>query len=203
MLALSPRSPSPRLAPSRFPRAVEPAAAAESFYWLGWNYLLKMTLDLAFAPLPVGSDPLLLNWFHYDSPRHESRAEGLHSPPDEDTWRESEWWFDAERLHSEFDILRMRHAQQELLDELSRFPAYRQPPLTGEVLLRPKNDLGRELELLLYGEIAYATVTRRSRGGCTTVARRWHGGCTARRLHDDCTTVARRLHDGCTMVTRR
>ena len=34
-----------------------------TFLWLGWDYLLKMATDLAFLPLPIDEDPLLLRWW--------------------------------------------------------------------------------------------------------------------------------------------
>ncbi|KAL1530867.1 hypothetical protein AB1Y20_001761 [Prymnesium parvum] len=157
-------------------RTSRPVAPAEPFFWMGWNYLLKMSQDMRFAPLPVGSDPLLLYWFHYESPRHEAREVALRTPPDPS--REAEWWFDAERLHTAADIARMRAAQQarrvcvlcgrgvrkgrlcegegEILDEVQRYPQLPQPPSTEEQLRRPQSDVAREAQMLLYGEGGYA-----------------------------------------------
>ena len=126
--------------------------AAEPFYWLGWNYLVKITLDLGFAPMPVGSDPLLVNWFHYTS--QCDRVEGLLSPPEGGADFETEWWFDVDRLHTVEDTARMRRAQQEILDEVSRQPTLKADAekswVEGAMGNAGLNEVGHELELLLY-----------------------------------------------------
>ena len=48
---------------------------------MGWNYLLKISLDLNFMPLPTSSDPLLLSWFHYTEAAGESRRVSLGKKP--------------------------------------------------------------------------------------------------------------------------
>ena len=56
------------------------SVAQPRFYWLGWNYLLKMATDLSFLPLPVEEDPLLLLWWRYNAP-HVARPAALRMPP--------------------------------------------------------------------------------------------------------------------------
>ena len=71
-------------------------------------------------------------------------------------WVEQEWWFDAERLHSPSDLSRMRDAAQVVRDEVS-LRERREGQVTIDsivdvkVLERPGNDIGREMEVLLYG----------------------------------------------------
>lgn len=101
---------------------------AEAFFWLGWNYLRKMTLDLSFLPMPVGADPLLLNWFRYTS--STPRTEGWLSPPEGGEALETDWWFDAGRLHTPEDVARMKSAQQERRDGVRCSDAH--------LLLRPR-----------------------------------------------------------------
>ena len=54
--------------------------SAPTFYWLGWNYLLKMATDLAFLPIPIENDPLLLVWWRYNAP-DVVRDMSLRMPP--------------------------------------------------------------------------------------------------------------------------
>lgn len=59
-------------------------ATAEPFLWMGLNYLVKMAHDMKYSPLPIGSDPLLLSWFHYDIDRcasHPPLAASRHLSP--------------------------------------------------------------------------------------------------------------------------
>ena len=145
--------PKPRVAKARRPEPAEP------FLWMGCNYLLKMRSDLRAAPLPMGSDPLLLTWFHYESTSNETmtREEALRRPPvggADASWAEQEWWFDAERLHAPNDLQRMREAHDVILAEatthgLDVSEGSKEGALA--TLERAGNDTGREMEVLLYG----------------------------------------------------
>ena len=139
--------PKPRTKKVRRPVAVEP------FMWMGTNYVLKMRSDLHFTPLPTVTDPLLLNWFHYDAPLSDRRM-SLRSPPDggaDQVWAEQEWWFDAERLHPTSDLARMRAAHEAMMNEALYHGLEIESPPDTTVVERAGNDAGREMEVLLYG----------------------------------------------------
>ena len=155
----------------------------EIFLWQGHNYLLKLGTDLAFLPLPILNDPLLLTWWHYEAPDYD-RDDALVQPPyslhlqsmfeemigrgefldatkrhvmaDAAMRAEGDWWFDADRLHSDADKSRMAAATTAILREASHFPPPKatRMPLTDHAPMPeslPLNDLGREMEVLLYG----------------------------------------------------
>ena len=194
------------------PAAASPVATGaqgEVFYWLGHNYMHKMAMDLAWLPVPTFTDPLLLNWWHYEAPDLE-REEALCQPPyaltrhdlfppgsqqyatsgasgasgsagkpppklnlsasmdspeqaaarlavmrEAAAVAEGDWWFDAARLHSPKDIVRMGRAQQQILAEASKHPPPRKMRMPLDEVSapdeRPLNDLGREMEVILYG----------------------------------------------------
>jgi hypothetical protein len=166
--------------------ALSREADGEVFYWLGWNYLLKMGTDLAHLPIPSYTDPLLLNWWHYEAPdveRDEAlkaapyslgleakfdaklQADGGLQSPEEQARQanmreaavsaEAEWWYDAARLHNADDLDRMTLAQRAILAESSRHspPSKLRVPLDEQAPPEPMplSDLGRELEVILYG----------------------------------------------------
>ena len=174
----------PRLVPKTEVTATEP------FMWMGVNYLIKITQDMKYAPLPIESDPLLMSWFHYDQDE-PTRREAFFKPlqnawfldPEKSAKRsdsdrifaEQEWWFDPERLHTPEDIARMRAAEKVVLDEVTFIygregqraaakaaenggggggdPAAGKPQwakVNHQVLNPPHNDIGREMEVLLY-----------------------------------------------------
>ena len=64
-----------------------------------------------------------------------------------------EWWFDTERLHYTRDLGRMRAAQNVLLEEAAAHGVLpdKRELVDASVLDRPTNDVGREMEVLLYG----------------------------------------------------
>ena len=173
-------------APPPKPRAPKkgmgrPPAAHEPFMWMGCNYLLKMRTDLRYAPLPTLSTPLLLSWFHYLPTNMEkvTRDVSLRRPPTVDkgnadgAWTEQEWWFDAERLHAPVDLVRMRAAQEIILEEAAvyGFDVSQPPPaqLLSE-LESPKNVHGREMEVLLYGAPGGYKYKLSRNSDCTTSA---------------------------------
>lgn len=82
-------------------------------------------------------------------------------------WSEQEWWYDADRLHCSADLARMRAAHTVIMHEallhglVSRGPVVNQVDVT--VLERASNDIGREMEVLLYGRAGgFALKTTRS-----------------------------------------
>ena len=163
MAVASKRGPPP--APKH--RMKEVKEPGEPFLWMGVNYLHKMRHDMKYAPLPTSSDPLLLSWFHFDvDPNYLERVDSFRNPSfltsevsdmgNSREWVEQEWWFDAERLHSQSDLSRMREAAQVVLDEV-QIKERREGAVSIEtmidanVLNKPGNDIGREMEVLLYG----------------------------------------------------
>ena len=76
---------------------------------------------------------------------------------------ESDWWFDAARLHTPDDLQRMARAQERLLAETSRHPpprGMRMPADAHAPLPEPAslNDVGRELEVSCRDTQTHTTV---------------------------------------------
>ena len=173
-------------APPPKPRAPKkgmgrPPSAQEPFMWMGCNYLLKMRTDLRYAPLPTLSTPLLIAWFHYEPTNMEkvTRDVSLRRPPTVDkgnadsAWTEQEWWFDAERLHAPVDLVRMRGAQEIILEEAAAYglDVSQLPPAQLQSELEsPNNVHGREMEVLLYGAPGGYKYKLSRNSDCTTSA---------------------------------
>ena len=84
------------------------AAPPSQYVSLAEEYLPKLRRDLAFAPLPVASDPLLIDWCGPEWRGSQLSLQELQAAP-------PEWWFHPQRLHSARDVGRIREAAAWLL----------------------------------------------------------------------------------------
>ena len=118
----------------------------------------------AVRAIPVASDPLLLSWFHFDVDQLRFRAESLRNPSFlmsevSDMGNSREWVSGVvvrrRAAASPSDLSRMRDAAQVVRDEVSPRAVEGQVTIDSivdvKVLAKPGNDIGREMEVLLYG----------------------------------------------------